>query len=60
MWRIRSRFSASVRPRPVAVIPSATNMTVNERQNSSDGISTRLFLRPAWMSANDTPEIADR
>ena len=40
MWRISSRFSASVRPMPVAVIPSATNITVNERQKSSDGMST--------------------
>ena len=35
-------------------------MTLNERQNSSAGRSTWLRPRPAWMSANETPEIVDR
>jgi hypothetical protein len=47
MWRITSRFSASVRPMLVAVIPSATNITVNERQKSSEGPSTFRLPRPS-------------
>ena len=54
------RWSWSVWPRPVAVIPSATNMTVNARQKSRAGPSTWARPRPSWMSANETPEIVDR
>ena len=47
-------------PTPVAVIPSATNITVNERQNRIAGPSTFARPLPAWISANETPEIVDR
>ena len=54
------RWSWSVWPRPVAVIPRATNIAVNERQKSSAGPRTLVRLRPSWMSANETPEIVER
>ena len=54
-----SRWSWSVEPRPVAVMPSATKTTVNERQNVSAGITT-LARSPRWSSASVTPETADR
>ena len=60
IWRRSARCSWSVWPRPVAVIPRATNIAVKERQKSSAGPSTRIRPRPSWMSANDTPEIVDR
>jgi hypothetical protein len=59
-WRSTARFSDSVCPSPVALIPSATNITVKARQNSSAGPSTLPRPRPSWMSANDTPEIVER
>ena len=54
-----SRWSCSVEPRPVAVMPSATKTTVNERQNVSAGITT-LARSPRWSSASVTPETAER
>ncbi len=55
------RQSCSVEPRPVAVIPSATNTTVNERQKTIAGSSTRdRRFSPCWISASDWPETADR
>ena len=59
-WRRVARWSWSVRPRPVALIPSATNITVNERQKSSAGPTTRTRPFPSASSANVTPEIAER
>ena len=41
-------------------MPSATNIAVKARQNSSAGPSTRVLALPSWMSANETPEIVDR
>ena len=35
-------------------------MTLNDRQKISAGIRMWVFLRPSWMSTNDTPEIVDR
>ena len=35
-------------------------MTVNERQNSSAGPSTFDRPLPAWISANETPEMVER
>ena len=55
------RWSASVDPMPVAVMPSATNITVNERQKMIAG--SRIFDRrrsPVCISATDTPLTADR
>ena len=60
IWRSSWRLSWSVCPSPVAVMPSATNMAVKDRQNSSAGPSTFILPRPSWMSANETPEIVDR
>ena len=60
IWRSTARWSLSVWPRPVALMPRATNMAVKARQNSSAGPSTRMRPRPSWMSANETPEIVDR
>ncbi len=40
IWRSSWRLSWSVWPRPVAVMPSATNIAVNARQKSSAGPST--------------------
>ena len=60
IWRSSARWSCSVWPRPVAVMPSATNMTVNARQNSSAGPSTCARPLPSWMSANETPEMVER
>ena len=55
------RPSWSVDPRPVAVIPKATDTTVKDRQKTIAGSSTRPSLRsPCWISASDTPETADR
>ena len=57
----RSRCEASVEPMPVAVMPSATNMTVNERQKMMAG--SRIFERrrsPVCISATETPLTADR
>ena len=55
------RESCSVEPSPVAVIPSATKTTVNDRQNTIAGSSTRTSERsPFWSSATLTPETADR
>jgi hypothetical protein len=53
--------SRSVEPRPVAVIPSATNMIVNDRQKTTAGPRTceRLW-RPSRMSVMLTPDTADR
>jgi hypothetical protein len=55
-----SRFSPRLSPRPVAVIPSATNIAVNERQKMIAG--SRTFRRdlPASISANSSPDIAER
>ena len=55
-----TRCSPSQWPIPVAPIPSATNMTVNERQKISAGPSTFALPRPSFSSANEMPEIADR
>ena len=47
-----ARWSFSVLPIPVAVIPSATNTTVNDRQKTAPGSSTRSAWRwPLWNSA---------
>ena len=51
----------SVEPRPVAVMPSATNTTVNDRQKTIAG--SRIFGRlrsPDFMSAIERPDTADR
>ena len=45
---------------PVAPMPSATNMIVNERQKISAGPSTFALRSPACSSANEMPEMADR
>jgi hypothetical protein len=56
-----SRWWARVEPIPVAVMPSATNMTVNDRQKTIAGIRTRDSRRsPVCISATDTPLTADR
>ena len=50
-----------VSPRPVAVMPSATKIVVNERQKTIAG--SRIFSRlrsPLRISAIETPETADR
>jgi hypothetical protein len=54
------RWSLSVWPRPVALMPSATNIAVKARQKRRAGPSTFLVPRPSWMSANETPEIVER
>jgi cytochrome c biogenesis protein CcdA len=56
-----ARLSLRACPRPVAVIPSATNMTVNDRQKMAAGHSTlaRVWLR-SRSSAIETPLTADR
>ena len=55
------RPSWSAEPRPVAVIPSATKMTVNDRQKTIAGIRMRdRRFSPCWISASDTPDTADR
>jgi hypothetical protein len=55
------RESCSVAPRLVAVIPRATNTTVNDRQKTAAGSRTRPAERPPRsMSATDTPDTADR
>ena len=54
-------WSRRVEPIPVAVIPSATNITVNERQKISAGSRIRLSrFSPARISAMLEPEIAER
>ena len=58
--RRTARLSWSVWPRPVAVIPSATNIAVNARQKSIAGPSTCMRPFPSWMSANETPEMVER
>jgi hypothetical protein len=58
-WSSR-RWSCSAEPKLVAVMPSATNMTVNERQNRIAGPRTFDRPSPAWISANETPEMVDR
>ena len=60
IWRSTARWSWSVWPRPVAAMPSATNIAVKARQKSSAGPSTWRRPRPSWMSANETPEIVER
>ena len=56
-----SRFSASVEPSPVAVMPSATNITVNERQNTIAGSRTLESRRsPLCSSVTETPLTALR
>ena len=53
--------SRSVEPRPVAVMPSATNMSVNDRQKTIAGPSTRESVCwPSRMSVTLTPDTADR
>ena len=53
--------SRSVEPRPVAVMPSATNMSVNDRQKITAGPSTcESRWLPARMSVTLTPDTADR
>ena len=55
------RESCSAEPSPVAVMPSATNTTVNERQKTIAGSSTRSSERsPFCSSATLTPETAER
>jgi hypothetical protein len=55
------RESFKVEPRPVAVIPSATNTTVKERQKTIAGNRIRDVLRsPVFMSATETPDTALR
>jgi hypothetical protein len=58
--RSSARLSWSVWPRPVAVIPSATNIAVKARQNRIAGPSTCARPFPSWMSANETPEMVER
>jgi hypothetical protein len=60
MWRSATRWSPSQLPRPVAPIPSATNISVNEMQKMIAGPSTFARSRPSAMSVNATPEIALR
>ena len=55
-----TRCSPSQWPIPVAPMPSATNMIVNERQKISAGPSTFALPLPSFSSANEMPEIADR
>ena len=55
-----SRFSPSVSPRPVAVMPRATNIALNERQKMIAGRRTLSRDLPASISANSSPEMADR
>ncbi len=53
--------SRSVEPMPVAVMPSATNMSVNERQKMTAGPSTwERRCSPRRRSATLTPETAER
>ena len=55
------RESCSVEPSPVAVIPSATNTAVNERQKTIAGSSTLSSERsPRWSSTTLTPDTAER
>ena len=54
-------LSRSVDPIPVAVMPSATNMTVKDRQKTIAGARTcESRCSPARISAMLIPEIADR
>ena len=54
-------LSRSADPMPVALIPSATNITVNDRQKTIAGASTcERRCSPARISAMLIPEIADR
>ena len=54
-------WSRSVEPRPVALMPSATNISVNDRQKTIAGASTcDRRCSPARISAMLIPEIADR
>ena len=56
-----SLCSLSVWPRPVAVMPSATNTIVNDRQKMSAGQSTLVGeCSRERISATDTPLTADR
>ena len=56
-----SRELCSVLPIPVAVIPSATNTIVNDRQKISAGPRIFAVLRsPVRMSAIEIPDTADR
>jgi hypothetical protein len=42
-------------------MPSATNTTVNARQKTIAGSSTReRRFSPCWISASETPDTADR
>jgi hypothetical protein len=50
----------SVEPRPVAVIPSATNTSVKLRQNAAAGSRTWLDGRSSRISVSDTPDTALR
>ena len=55
------RESCNVEPSPVAVIPSATKTTVNDRQKTIAGSRIRDSRRsPACISASDRPDTADR
>ena len=55
-----SRFSPSVSPRPVAVMPSATNIALNERQKMTAG-QQNLEPRLAGLDLGELePEIAER
>ena len=55
------RESCSVLPMPVAVIPSATKTTVNDRQKTSAGSRILAVERsPVRMSAIEIPDTAER
>ena len=63
MWSSVSWGRCSVEPMPVAVIPSATNMTVNDRQKMIAGPRTRESVcsperRSATRDAGDGREVA--
>ena len=56
-----SRWSWSVEPSPVAVMPSATNTTVKDRQKMIAGKRTVFrSWSPSRISMTETPLTADR
>jgi hypothetical protein len=52
--------SRRVAPRPVALMPSATNMIVNERQKMIAGPSTVDLFVPSRSSLIERPDTAER
>jgi hypothetical protein len=61
IWSSRRRCSASVEPIPVAVMPSATKMTVKERQKMTAGQRMRPTGRSGpRISSMLTPDTDER